>query len=50
MRRHFYRGSLVGAAVVLPVSLAWFLLDRKGEARNHLMDRAIRWLDEHARL
>jgi hypothetical protein len=50
MRRSFYRGSLWGAAVVLPVSLALFLLDTKGDARNRLVGRAVQFLDEHARL
>lgn len=52
MRRSFYRGSLWGAAVVLPVSLAWFVLDPKGDARQHAIDRSIRginWFRDKAR-
>ena len=45
MRRSFYRGSLWGAAVVLPVGLAWWALDPKGDARQHLTCWAIRQLE-----
>lgn len=33
---------------VLVISLAWWALDPKGDARQHLIDRGVRLLD-HAR-
>ena len=44
LRRSFYRGSLCGAVLLVP-GLLWFALDPKGDARQHLIDRAVRAID-----